>query len=631
MYANRRSGGMRGRGPRGWAVASGCAGLLGLAWLCGCHAIALLRPDARVSASGASDAQPAPRPRLSPVLERMRRAYPDLASNRFISLADFETPEQIALFHTVTPDGSDDDRHAPTMSILRSRNETGAGGLKAVLPTPGHTLVLDGRRSERLALVRDWRPYGLLLMSVYGPPGGAALRFAVRSGETLPIEWSRTLTVAPGWNLLRLDVATIGDVVDLSDVRSLSWSAPDAGRAVEFYLDDLILADNTRWVLGEHAGLDELHVFTRGQRIHVGVPSRFALEFADGVIVAWHEASPGAPLATARGSEQNLADTGGLGPWPVPLPDNWWDVPAVAYDDPRHFESWGAAVATTQRLVEAGPLRAVIEGEWRFVQSPPAATPGASPAATAPAERPGHTWRYVILPAGRVHVRLTSVAPPAGWGAPRVGFAVGLDGHRGFRAASPAAADPAYALMARPGPARADLLWTWPRDTHLERQRELASEDERRVALLLGDIPAGPVVETAHLLRIWPPDIDAAPEAAALASDYREPAALEVSSGRTVTDAPGDADGDGYNEAEGCYELAPDGGVLRLTFTPGAGPRFEPLFRVRETAGRECWVYARGRMLTEVGRDADNNLLFALSRVSGRPVAIEVNTRGAPQ
>ena len=210
-------------------------------------------------------------------------------------------------------------------------------------------------------------------------------------------------------------------------------------------------------------------------------------------------------------------------------------------------------------------------------------------------------------------MRTRSIAPARGWGAPRVGYALALDGRRGFRhiappasgeagtgaspgggaVTNPGAGDVAFALFARPGP-RADLLWTWPRSAPLNIQRELVSADERRLAVLVGDLPAAPIVEAAHLLRFWPTDIDAAPEAAGLAADYRAPALLAPAAGERLRDVSGDLDHDGYNESEGCYELAPAGSVLRVDFDPGRRLRFDPVFRVSQTRGRQAWVYVRG-------------------------------------
>lgn len=558
---------------------------------------------------------------LPPVLEQMRKAYPDLASGRFISLADFESPGQVGLFRTVGRDGTEGDRPQPALSILHNRNETGVGSLKVRLERPDDRLLFDGKRSAQLALIRDWRNYALLLVSVFAPPEGISIEFSVQSGEPKPIQWKRTIHVTKGWNLWRLDLDTLGDTIDLADVRALGWQAPQLKAPVEFYLDDIILADNTRQIVGENAGPEELHVFTRGRRIHVCARDRFELAFLDGQIAAWRD----------LGGE-NLVDTGGLGPWPVPLSADWATRPGapVTYDDPQLFASWGPAAAATQRLVEVSTHRVVLEGEWRFA-NPPASQPSDAVTAAPP---PGHTWRYVVYPSGTIYIAVQSRAPAAGWSAPRVGYALGLDARRNFRRIEPPGAAPgadraSFALLARAGKGRADLLWTWPKGAALAQQRELVSADERRLAVIAGDVEAGSVVETTHLLRIWPPDIDAAPEGESFTRDYQNPARITATVGQVRTDIPGDANHDGFNEAEGCYELALVDGALRFDFDPGAALRFDPVFRVHEAAGRQCWVYVRGRAVQDLGRDHEQNLLFHLGHVSGAKVALEVHTASA--
>ncbi len=555
--------------------------------------------------------------RLPPVLQRMRDTYADLASGRFISLADFETPGQELLFRSVGVDGVAVRHAQPTLSILRSRNETGGMGLKAVLADANDQIVCDGQRARERVLVRDWRDYGLLLMSIYGPPQGLMLEFTLQSGQQTPLRWSRTVPVHAGWNLVRLDLAAAGDWINLADVRAMIWRAPQSAAPIDLYIDDLIIADNTQPILGENAGPGEFHVYTRGRRLYVSVNERFALALADGQIVGWRS-----------GGDDNLADPDGLGPWPVPLGEDWRKAPAtaLAYDDPQIFADWGTSVATTQRIVEATPFRVIVAGQWRFVSgdAPPRAEAAAGPDAA------GHAWQYVIYPSGAVYVLAESRAPAAGWRAAHLGYAVAVDGRRSFRRIDAPAVDAdteaaRFVLMSRTGSGRADLLWAWPRATQFSCDRELASTDERRAAVIVGDIATAPIVQTAHLLRFWPTDIDAAPEAASLASDYRTPATLTLTAGHLVTDVPGDLDRDGFNESEGTYELAQDGDALRYDLVCGPSLRYEPVFRVHNTAGRRCWVYARGRLVTDTGRDVDDNLLFRLGRVVN-PVTIEVHT-----
>ena len=559
---------------------------------------------------------------LSPVLIRMRENYADLKYGPFISLADFEKPVQAGLFRITDAEGFQADRAQPTISILRSRNETGAGGLKVRLKGAADVLRFDGVRSEQLALLRDWQKYQLLLMSMYGPPGGATIEVAVSSGTENALRWQRTVHLAPGWSLFGFDLAEIGDEIDLSDVRAVLWRAPEIDAPIDLYLDDIILADNTRYRFGENAAEGELYLFFQGRRIHVGARDRFELAFDNGLITAWR----------GDGSE-NLTVRGGMGPWPVPLGEEW-SVPTgrpLAYDDPRLFATWGATVAAAQQIVEASAARVVLRGTWRYLDR--AENPGA---AAQDDNRPAHRWQYTIYADGRILVRVTSSARQVGWPAQRAGYALALDARRGF--ATPhadtlgsAARRSGFVLLSRAGPERADLLWTPYRAELTARRLEFESDDERRIVVVAGQVPGAVTLDTAHLLRFWPRDIDAVPEAGALAADYQQPAEVRASVGSLATDVEGDLDHDGFNESEGCYELDHAGGHLRFSFDPRGRLRHRPIFRVRRTADLRCWIYVDGRIIEPLGRDGQGRLLFLLPRAVNDPTTVEVHSRPRPK
>jgi len=554
---------------------------------------------------------------LPPTLARMQQAYADLHTGRFVCLADFNTLPQAALFRTLGPDRAEVPAQ-PEISVRRSIDETGAGGLRARLSSPDEQLRFDGERSAKLDLLSDWRKYNLLLFNIYGSPDGLMLEFTVESGADTPLRSTRKLFANPGWQLYRIDLAELAEEIDLADVRALCWRAPELAAPVDLYLDDLLLTDNTRYLFGKDAGQGELYGVSAGRRIIVGARGRFELAFADGVIVQWH-----------ADDQHNLTVRSGLGPWPVPLPENWnrRQADPIVYDDPTLYASWGARVATTQRIAEQSGFRVVLEGLWRFLPEPGRDAPGTDAAA-----RPEHSWRYVIYPTGRVYLRVTSRAREAGWPGARVGYALALDGRSGFVRVPPApayrgGADTSLVLLSPPDRPRPDLLWCIHTPAAAERQLELVSADGRRLAVTVGDLEPADSVETVHLLRFWPWDIDAAPEGHTFAVDYQHPATLAVARGRLVDDALGDLDRDGFNESEGCYELALADGLLRFEFRPGSFLRHQPVFRVHGAAGRECWIYAEGRIIDRQGRDLSGNLLFRLPRPVSVPLTIEVNTR----
>lgn len=580
---------------------------------------------------------------LPPALQRLRDTYPDLASGRFICLAHFEEPGEELLFRVVQTDGAPSEKPQPEISVRRSRKRTGAGGLKVHL-AQGDLLRFDGARSEDRALVGDWVGYSIVLASIFGPRDGTKLEFGVESGAEPPLRWTTTVSVRAGWNLYRFDTVEIADRVDLADVRALTWRLAVGAPATDLYFDDIVLADNTRHLLGQHARAGEMYVFHQGRRLHVGAKGRYELAFSYGTISAWFDRGaipPGRTPSPARAESQPEADAprttrdlknltlpSGLGPWPMPLASDWSADPLSppVYDDPQLFAHWGPSVATSQKLVEASPFRVVVEGTWRFRD------PANAASTTDSADGPGHSWSYVIYPSGHVYVRIVSNCGNAGWRTPRLGYALALDGRRGFARVAPSPVQPGrasavFTLMARLGAERGDLLWV-PSDAAIAARRILVeSADERRVVVVVGDIEASPIVDTTHLLRVWPTDIDAAPEAESLARDFQNPATLVVRTGELRTDVAGDRNADGFNESQGCHEIALASGVARFTFDPGGQLRYQPVFRLHGTEQRRCWIYADGRIIRSKGRDQQGRLLFVLPRVIDAPVRVEINTR----
>ncbi len=447
-----------------------------------------------------------------------------------------------------------------------------------------------------------------------------------------PESWTGRFVLRAGWNLLRVDLDEVREVIALERLGSVALSVPDAMEPVELYLDDVLLGDDTREIVAAPDG-EGVEVSARGRRLRIGglgaelprgttdaagahEPSarervsarrRFELTFADGVVVSF-----------CGESQLNLCAATGLGPWPLALGDAWWECePPPAYDDPHMFEAWGAAVGASQTLVEATPFRAVVQGRWRYRQDAGGEADDA---------QPGHTWEYTIYPDGRVYVRVVSRAPPSGWPAALSACAVALNGRRSF--ATPGAAlgwD--YSLLARGALGEADLLWA-PHDPRWHSpQRALASADDARLVVVGGSAPGAAEIESAHMLRVWPRDLDEPGRAAWVVRDYREPALLRLSTGDGVVGVPGDADGDGFNESQGCYELRPSRGVVRFAFEPGGLLRYRPVFRIHDTTGKRVAAYLNGRVLASVGRDAEGRALVLAPVITDRAFAMEVVLR----
>ncbi|MCG3129219.1 MAG: hypothetical protein CHACPFDD_04137 [Phycisphaerae bacterium] len=556
---------------------------------------------------------------LDPVARRLVRVYPDLASGRLVILASFEQAEDARLFRVTRDEGGAGDAPQPEISVFRSREGSGVGSLRAEL-RPGECLRCDGARSERLALIRDWSASTLLLASVLhdGPP--VAIETAIEGGPEGVASAPRRAVLSAGWNLLRFDLEELADEVNLTDVRAIRWRLPEARESVVLHLDDLVLANNTRALSADApagAALERgvLRGEIRGKRTCFAVEGRFELGLADGLVSSWRAAS-----------RDNLTVFSGLGPLPTPLPPDWLQCePPVVYDDPQLFAGWGEHVAAGQGVVEASAFRAVVRGRWRFGAEPPASTAVPDPVASGPTI----AWQTTIYPSGQVFVRVELATASAAWPAgAHLGWTVAVDGRRGFEPLVGDASGPRFVLFARGAPGEADLLWVMHEPAATPHVRLIASDDERRVAATVGAAAVAERIVSSQMLRVWPADIDSAAEARSIADDYQHPAALTFQAGQSVADAAGDENHDGYNEGEGCYELRPANSALRFTFEPRGRLRFDPVFRVHDSGGARCWVYADGRIVATTGRDSAGRLLISLPGVITRATAVEVVIRG---
>ncbi len=349
------------------------------------------------------------------------------------------------------------------------------------------------------------------------------------------------------------------------------------------------------------------------REIAVHFPDGSELGFRLGQIVAWR-----------AGGEVSGSDESGLGPWPVPLDDGWeqrTDAP-VGYDDPHHFASWGAIVEARQSLDEAGPARVVVSGVRRYRDGS-----GAAPAAD---DRfPQHTWRYVIYPDGRIYVTVSSEAAGRSWTAPKLGYALALNARSGLRAADSdlrTNAPAAFTFVRMVG--REDqerLIWVPYRVELVRRRLELLSDDGARGAVLIGDQPAAERVSAAQMLVLSPPAQPRSSAVGVLARDYQVPATLVFDVGSASVDQAGDVNRDGFNEAEGVYELMPRDGLLRARFEPGELPRRGVRLRVHGVAQRGVSVALEGRVLRPVLIDpTSGTALFVLPMAIDAPARLEV-------
>lgn len=538
-------------------------------------------------------------------LDQLVTAYPeDLANREFEILADFEDPKQASLFHR-EPDRAAD---GAVISTARAQQETGVGALKISLANSTQQVLAADSPESQWALHQDWAPYQLLLMSVYSPRDQGGFRFSVQSGTNTPLVYEHPrIFLKAGWNRLRIDLAEVAENVYLGDVRQLRFWCDPLDSPIELFLDDLILADNTRELMtNADSAPGEFSVKTQGRRLVVTSAERFELVFSRGRIRQWFD------LAADPQRMHNLAGDGNLGPSPVVVgPDG-----TVLVDEPMQWMNLGMLAESFQGLVESSPLRVVVRGEWRF---------GSADKPISEAS-PHHTWVYSIYREGEVFVECSGVVP--GLNTTSVGMVFGCDGAAGFehRAGAPGQNDPArgipYVLFSqKPQAGNADLLVVPSKPLMLQGLEN--PQESRLCALYRLPIENDQFLFTG-MMRVWPNDIDSPAQAGPMALAYTKPVPISVDTGQLVKTDPGDYDRDGFSEARGYYVLQLDGRVAKVRLDGQQHLRFSPVFKVVDIADHDVWVYVDGRQIKNTQRDAEGNLLFEIPGVIAREVLIEI-------
>jgi hypothetical protein len=107
----------------------------------------------------------------------------------------------------------------------------------------------------------------------------------------------------------------------------------------------------------------------------------------------------------------------------------------------------------------------------------------------------------------------------------------------------------------------------------------------RRAPLRLHCDQDAETAQFALQMRVYPRDMDSFVAGLPYVEDYQSPDTLSVAVGSTVTDDPGDLNGDGYNESEGCYVLRADGGKVRFALDATNRPRYQPALKVANWPG----------------------------------------------
>lgn len=587
-------------------------------------------------------------------VDRLVKSYADLEGGRFAVIADFEDLRHRELFRLAA--ASDEARIV--FDHKSGRPQTGRGGLLFTSTSIDDAIVVSNAQAENWYLKRDWRPFDLLLISVRAPRRGLTLEVTVagsppRIGEgTTPGRAAGTTTpLQAGWNLVRLDLAGIGERVPLDDVREIRLAVGGTSEPVQVAFDDLLLTASRRVLLGDPTNrAPGLYVEQIGRRWRIGAApppnlagngegSDFELTFAQGQIVAWYN------LATDPNRLQNLVRGARLGPMPM--------VIGSADANERDFIPLGPAVVAHSQIVELNPVRVVVACEWRFVRHPGAPTPSLE-------DRPFQRWLYTIYPSGQIYVQVEATASTAQWSAPELGLAVTVASSPGmhldtFTAEAQSDGENADALAyatARSDEADAVLLYAVrgvSADRGFMKMRASAAGDSGVPAALKdqaheslvapGGGPSGDVYRWACHLFVGSSSKLPEDEAQARALAYLRPRLPEIKSGRPAPaspaiPAPVDSQRSspidaadrttprrGFDPAQGCFVIAADALGARLVLPADTGPYFAPSFRVSDSAGLDAWVYADQRLVHRVARDARGDLIFQLpGRISATTV-----------
>jgi len=546
-------------------------------------------------------------------IDRLMNTYPALATGRFVVVADFEDPSHMELvtLNATSPSAkfAYDERGG--------RPDTGTGCLKVTLAKDTDAVILSNRASSSWYLKRDWRDYDSMILAVHAPRSGVSLDITVASGGNQNrLVAGTTDRLHDGWNVLELPLADVAERIAIDDVREVRFSILGLDKPTEFRFDDIILTADRGMVLGDMDNTTgDLYVQRVAKRFHVGAGGSFELTFANGQIVQWFN------LGADPHRLSDLVKGTTLGPTPVVLGD--------ASGGNAGFDPLGSAVLAQQRLLEASPVRVVLECLWYFVDDP-----------EAPIDlRPRHRWLYTIYPTGDIFVSVEAAVANESWSAPNVGLAVTvnqpaadpLDVGIGSIPADPGRHQGTYAWAGRPDRG-GYLLFVVPSPLPTATILTPTAEETGQLSLVAtGATPPGNPKSWHAVLKLnLEGDTNIDQVALATANAYINPAQLDLEVGSPAeTDALGNSLDAGYDRATGTYVLVADGGRCRLKVRDD-DTTYAPLgFTLLESAGLDAWVYVNYVLHEPTARDRSGNLIFRLPGALAPGTPLEILTRRA--
>jgi hypothetical protein len=528
--------------------------------------------------------------------DQLIAAYEELAEGRFLTLADFETPETLKLCQIKDTSG----KAGLALDPKRGRRETGGGALRFTAAGDDDGLAIGGGHDPDVYMKRDWRPYDLLLMSIHSPRAGVGVRVGLTGGfldRERRIE--SPLTLDRGWNLLKFDLAELAERLFLDDVRRIELSASGIDRPVDLLVDDLILTAHRKTLMGDPEGAPgSLYVLEVGRRWRVGVTGGFEIGFQNGQIVEWFD--PANDPTRLR----NFVFGTVLGPAIVDRDDR----PTEAGERTVQRTAMGDRVRSSQNLIEQSALRVVIECRLD----------GAAPPSDGNVPPLGETYLYAIYPSGHIYAtasrRITTATqsrPPGGvcfsiasiGKANAVTCALSPEGEQDRRAVwaiVSAETGGASALIALPGGGAEGAIEAWY-DREGDRLNLLARPDRRLSA----------VQQWFSAMRLARRSDRSAEDVEAEAAAMIHPPAPRVEVGRLGT-PHSDQPASGHEPTNGCIPLVPERGYLRFVLDEAWPAGMMPTYRIEQSENREAAIYVDHLIHDRIARDASGRLLVQL-------------------
>jgi len=468
-----------------------------------------------------------------PLAVQQMKVYGEAATGIFVSLVDFEDlpgsyrgAEQVKMFsiQPATAGGA--------LGFAVNTTRTGAGAMSVTLPK-GSRLAVD------LPRISDFSGFTLLSIALHSEAVRDDLRVTLTSDRSA---WtSPRKLIVPGWNTVEIDIRRLGSMpdFDVEAVRKIELFFCEAAGPVSFYLDDVMLIDNSRSLAPVPKGvcLQKL-----GLDYEISFPG-----FSQPLTLA--QGSDGLWRLSRRQPTIQLAAPG------QPLPVSG-----------EHLELMGDRPVGRVELLEHNVVRVRLANTWYF---PTRAGEWVSLAVRR------IRWEYAIYGDGR----WVSQMQLNNSGGNEIGSVrLWLAGEAGW----------SYGVLSRD--------------------------------LVIRDFQ-GPVGKWSYL---EPPN---SLRGDTLCQNHMRPGRVRPIVGTLTPTAEGDDDGDGYNEAQGCYFVRSSNGQCRFVLVPPAEGLLDPAVNVAGPWQARIAVNVQGMAIHKVAKLEDGSVLFIVPGWIRQPTVVEVSSR----